>query len=483
MKPIGRPGQQSARPMVELTAERCADFGKPAPDYDTGKARSAAVSLAVALPLPALRPAQPDEGVRSCRGCNNYVATPEAQPVIGWTTGYCKAKGELLLEDRLEAYAEGCDFRTRKTSPMRVIDLIQEEVMLFPEFQDGFGRLSLKVQLAKRGEDPQEYETDVPVSDVEAKSGIRAWRIIKDPDGYGPDIKLPIFARSYFSDTEQSKVPLASDEERPGDYVDHGGFIYKVGVIWMELDETPAVWGPSGTGKTELFRHMAWLMGMPFERISITPSSDIDDLAGKPAYSKERGTYFIYGRVPRSWTKPGVVCVDEPNSGPPEVWMFFRPLTDNSKQLVLDQNEGERLPRHMQCFLGMAMNPAWDPRNVGVATLADADGSRLAHIFMDLPPADVERKIIARSLEVDNWEPAKVKPAIDMLMANASELRRLSADGALPVSWGLRHQIKAARALKFFTPVSAYRIAIADSLEPEVQNTVLDIVRSRMSGE
>ena len=236
------------------------------------------------------------------------------------------------------------------------------------------------------------------------------------------------------------------------------------------------------THNTEFFRHMAWLMCLPFHRISVTGSTEVDDLAGKMHYDPAKGTYFEYGRVPTAWGKPGVICLDEPNVGQPDVWQFIRPLTDNSKQLVLDMNKGERLPRHDYAFLGMAMNPAWDVRNSGTSTIADADGSRLMHIFVDLPSEAVERRIIEAAVKLDGWEIGG--DALDMVIGIAGDLRRMSSEETIPITWGIRPQLKVARALKWFGPTDAYRLATADYLEPQHQELILDVVRShaRSSG-
>jgi MoxR-like ATPase len=249
-------------------------------------------------------------------------------------------------------------------------------------------------------------------------------------------------------------------------------------IAWTELDETPALWGEAGTGKTELYRHLAYLMHLPFERISITGSTELDDLAGKMHYSPEKGTYFSYGRLPRAWTKPCVICIDEPNVGQPDVWQFLRPLTDNSKQLVLDQNNGEAIKRHQDCYMGMAMNPAWDPKNVGTAQIGDADARRLWHIFLELPPEVLEREIIANRVALDGWEIDKER--LDTIMAIAGELRGLIKDGTLPITWGLAQQIKVARASRWFDMVVSYRRAIGDYLEPDALEVLLDVVRANV---
>jgi MoxR-like ATPase len=324
--------------------------------------------------------------------------------------------------------------------------------------------------------DPAAYPTDKPVSEEDVKRGIRAWRRIIDQAGSGNEVYLPVYDVSKWDENWARKVPRTGDDEHPEDYVDHNNAVYRIAVLWTELDETPALWGMAGVGKTEIFRHMAWLMCLPFERMSITESTELDDLAGKMHLDKAKGTYFQYGRLPVAWSHPCVICIDEPNVGRPEVWQFIRPLTDNSKQLVLDMNQGEAISRHDDAYLGMAMNPAWDTRNIGAAPISDADGSRLMHLYMDLPPEALEREIISRRCKLDGWEIPK--DMLDMVMRIAADIRVQSQQDTLEITWGVRPQIKVARALRWFDPVTAYRMASADFLEPAQQEILLDQVRA-----
>lgn len=479
--PIGRPGQETGKPAAELTASKCDRYGTE-PDYDTDRSRRAAIKFPVAMPTPQGTPRDQDS-VSSCRNCSNYVPGGVMMTASGWNAGFCRATGDLLLPDRLGVYAQGCPSRSFTHTPMPDAHASAARglgLVFLPEFMDGYGKKNIIALISKNSGDAQSYESDRPVKPGEAKAGVKAWRLIEDPENFGPDLYLPIFAKDFFDEIDWSKVPKIGDQERPEDYLDHGGFVYKLTALWTELDETPAIWGEPGVGKTELLRYMAFLMSLPFERISITSSSEIDDLAGKPQYTPERGTYFEYGRIPNAWQRACVLGIDEPNTGPPDVWQFIRPLTDNSKQLVLDQNRGERIIRHAACFLGMAMNPAWDARNTGVSSLADADGSRLMHIFMGLPPRDIEERIIRRALERENWEEPAIKKAITQVMACVDDLRTLSAESVIPISWGIRSQLKVARAMKFFSPIQAYRIGAADFLEEAAQQAILDAVKSKL---
>lgn len=475
---LGKPGLAPVQQdkLATLFAGRCDAHGQPMPPVPVSR------TAFVAMPdIDLARPADQafrGESCRTCATCVKFIPSDVVADEIGWTAGLCAAKGTLLMPNRLTLEARNCDFRefgTVKTSTVNV--------HLLPEYEDAFSLNSDPVKAFFKNQkdgliEPHEYETDREVTPDEHESGIRAWRKMIDPEGSGNEVYLPIYRIDFFSPEEQAKIPRTGDDEHPELYVDHFGGGYLAGVTWTELDETPALWGEAGTGKTELARYMAWMMCLPFERISITGQTELDDLAGKMLFSQERGTYFQYGRVPLAWSKPCVLIIDEPNVGPPDVWQFLRPLTDNSKQLVLDVNSGERIKRHTDCYLMMAMNPAWDPKNVGALQIGDADASRLFHVFIELPPASLEREIIKARVALDGWELDAAR--LDMIMKIAGEIRGACADDTLPITWGIRPQIKVARAMRWFSPVTAYRRAVADYLEPESQQVLLDFVRANL---
>lgn len=429
------------------------------------------------LPLTPVPSGDPDVPVRSCVQCPNLIKDEEMAEAGLWPVSACSARGILIRPNQVVMRATNCNYKRIGRREENMLDQMTlsppyGNVTLIGEVGEN---MEMKEVHDREFQEPTTYETDQPIDDDDKANGIRAWRKVTDEES-GNSVLLPVYDLNFFSEVERAKIPRTGDDEHPENYVDHQELVYKAAVLWRELDETPALWGVAGSGKTEFYRYMAWLMVLPFERISITNSSEIDDLAGKFHYEPDRGTYYQYGRIPNAWQKPGVICLDEPNVGPPEVWQFIRPLTDNSKQLVLDMNEGERLSRNDHCYLGLAMNPAWDVKNVGTAMLADADGSRLMHIFVDMPDAETERRIIKERVAQDGWDIDQEK--LDLVMGIAVDLRGLCEAGALPITWGIRPQVKVARALKWFAPKQAYRLATADYLEPEQQRVILDIVQA-----
>lgn len=472
-KPIGRitSSGTEVEAIARQFASNCDEYGRNRPAVaDWSKA-----SFQVTTPDPATLgiPRTSPELVSSCAGCKFFVREDIVAAELGWTTAACSAKGKLLLANRYTLEARACQERDFGSVRDNVTGM-----MYLPEYEDNFlGSADPTKAFAKAKAnfvDPTEYETDRPVADEDADR-IRAWRRVVDP-GTGNEVWLPIYRRDFFPPEQQALIPTTGDDEHPEDYVDHNFYVYKVAVLWTELDETPAFWGKAGTGKTEFFRHMAYLMQVPFHRFSITASSERDDLAGKMHFTEGVGTHFEKGRMVKAWESACVMVVDEPNAGPPDVWQFIRPMTDNSKQLVLDQSAGERSERNIDCYLGMAMNPSWDILNIGAQPIADADANRLMHLYIELPPRPLEEEIIKTRCLHDGWEiPAQT---LDMVMNIAKDLRDLTDNGTLAMSWAVRPQIKVARALRWFDVLTAYKMASADYLEPQQQEMLLNVVRS-----
>lgn len=482
-KLIGRPGQvDTPRPIADIVGEKCNSWTNQSIQWDHTVMRQKPIyplQIAMRQPMPDSMGQKNPERVRSCSQCVFFSAEGKTEEETGFMSPMCRAKGQLLLADRMTAYASECDVK----SEWRPSDetFLAQAIIFLPELQDGYGKPNLAAQLKGRSGDPELYESDKPVTAEEKEQGIRAWRKLIDPSGYGKDVFLPIFETSYFSDqTDREDIPrLGVGDPPPEAYVDYNGFAYTLAVLWRELDLPPALWGQPGVGKTELFRHMAFLMNAPYKRFSITESSELEDLAGAPQYSPELGTYFRPGRFVKAWSSTCVICVDEPNRGPRDVWSFLRPALDDAHRLTVEADSGRHYDRYDHCYLGTAMNPSWDARNIGSESLASADLSRMMHMFVDLPPDHVERKILGDSLARDGADPTQAKKLIDLAMSIAPGLRQYARDGSIPVFWAIREQKKVVRAMQFFSPVQAYNLAVGDALDPEQRETILTEVRTK----
>lgn len=457
-----------------MFAEACPSYGEPRPTT-----LPTTLSLQVALPDPDSRqeldPLSPQKTiVKSCVQCDNFVPEDAVAEEWGWTAGLCKAKGRLIMSNKKVAEARGCEFRKGRSGPMDN----KVTLPLLPVYTD---RFSMSAAPAVRAVpvNPLEYPTDREVEPEEKEQGIIAWRRIDDPEGTGNFVYLPIFDPDTFTEDERAMIPQTEDRERPHLYHDYMNAVYQYAVLWMEIDEVPFAWGHPGIGKTEIGRHLAWLMQVPFHRFSIKESTELYELEGSKEFDQEKGTWFRDGRFVLAWTSRSVIMVDEPNMGRPEVWAFLRPCLDNSKSLVLDSDGGRRMPRHDFSFVALSGNPNWSPLNVGTNPIGAADASRLVHIEFTYPPEDVERQIIRERIEEeDGWIIDRVR--LDFVISVSNKVRELSENGTLMVTWGIRENIKAARMLRWFSPETAYRRAVADYLEPQQRDAFMDQVKASM---
>ncbi|USH45090.1 AAA-ATPase [Gordonia phage Camerico] len=433
----------------------------------------------------------------SCQRCIFHVNDADMMNQIGVMANGCRLKNIAIPNGQAAPIAaecsDGIDQDSVNSYPIDQVDYFNTfTIDVFPHLTEP-REIDLEaadneaVNSPKRGpgrprkEESEDFE---PASAEDNELGIKGWFKAIDADNKSRFVMLPVFDPQYFDDNERAKIPMTGDDEHPEKYVDHQNLLYKTGVIWRKLTETPALNGISGVGKTEFFRYFAWKCSLPFERISITNSTELDDLAGKMTLQTEgegdnthTTTVFEYGRIPKAWAKPCVIVIDEPNVGPPDVWQFIRPLTDSSKQLVLDVNRGERISRHPHCYMGMAFNPTWDMRNVGTHEISDADGSRLMHISIPAPTESLEKKIIKERCKVNGYNIET--STLDSIMAIAKDIRALAPQD-FPVHWGVRQQIKVARATEHFDMIDCYRMAAADLLDPDDREQIFQAVKAHV---
>lgn len=469
---LGRPGASNDQnnETEKMYAAGCSEYGKPRPSVTPDK-----LNLEVCLPDPDAREElgnlDPKKTmVKACAQCRNFIPDDKVAEELGWTAGLCAAKGRLIMGNRKVTEARGCQFKQGGRVRTKL------DLPLLPLYTDRTMAAVASPAAPAEAVNPLDYPTDRDVEPEEAEQGIIAWRKIMDPESTGNFIMLPIFDPKSFDDDERSLIPQTSDKERPHLYHDHNGAVYQYGVLWMELDEVPFAWGLPGVGKTEICRHLAWLMQIPFYRFSIKESTELYELEGSKEFSQELGTYFRDGRFVKAWTSRSVAVVDEPNMGRPEVWAFLRPCFDNSKSLVLDSDGGRRMDRDGFCFVALGGNPAWSPLNVGTNPIGAADASRLVHIEFSYPPEPVERQIVREWVDIDGWTIDRTR--LDLVFAVSMRVRELSDQGTLMMTWGVRENIKVARMLRWFAPVTAYRRAAGDYLEPEQREAFLDQVRA-----
>lgn len=462
---ISNRSEKFTKEYQENKAAECKDYERAAASKNFKKPKS------ILIGMPSFSPEKSDDAdeVNSCNLCSysEIILNNHEDNLTGvdTTLAVCMAKGETISIGKSTEMASGCAFATLKNADVPSLTPLDDL-----EITEKLVEYTITPYI-----DPLDYPTDKEVTDQEKNEGVKAWRAINHEDS-GITIMMPIFNPEFFTEVERSKIPRPGDQEMPELYQDHFNLLYQFIATW-QMGDTPATTGIAGVGKSEAARHAAYMMQLPFERITITNSTLVDDLAGRTKFSKEVGTYFQYGRIPKAWGKPCVILIDEPNVGPDEVWQFIRPMTDNSKQLVLDMNDGERVEKHKHCYMTMAMNPSWDVRNVGTHDIGDADGRRLMHIFVPTPSESVERQIIFDRCAADGYSlDERLYSSIQRI---GNDIRKLCDEDAIPIQWGVSQQIKVARASRYFPLKKCYQLA-TDYLDPDTTRLILNTVNNHV---
>lgn len=434
----------------------------------------------------------------SCSYCKYYADSSETLKSIGFATPMCVANATLLDAAKSVKIAASCSIGDKGPNFTGNIEsIVTFTKLLKPVFErtkaDMPGGVKSGAQAANHHSliDPRDWPTDKPLTEDDERNGIRAWRRISDPKGYGADLFMPILNWRSLIDAQGERLVQCDPREswegsKPHLYRDHGGLLYSAAALMMggfdankALSTALTLRGEAGTGKTEFFVYLAWLMDVPFTRISITPATEVYHLEGKDTLiggpNGETIMKFALARFAKAYSKPGVIVVDEWNAGQDEVQFFMRPLIDGAGKFVIE-SEGISVKRHPMCFLGFTMNPEDNPAYRGTRPLSEADWDRLHIRKLDLPSPEIEREIITSHLSDSGLSISDIN--LDKLMEVASVLRKKYQDGEIPTPWRLRSQIKVASLLNMFSFEDAFRIAVVDRLEEAVAELFITEVRS-----
>ena len=415
----------------------------------------------------------------------------EVRRRYGWGLNLCMAKGELLPTNKLKGEATRCNIGIDASSvepEMGVPVMTHENVRLLGVY--GTATEVTPVDAARSRlsalPDPRLHVSDKPVDAEDQEQGIRAWRGLKHPDfpELFETVWLPVYDPEWsgFSDKERRKIPVSGDDTHPELYADYQNLLYYIGAD-LTSGLSPVLVGPAGTGKTEFYRFLAWTCQLPFDRISVTNSTELADIIGKhlvtvDAVSGEAVTEWVNGRIPEAIQTPGVLCIDEPNLGPKDVMEAIRPIIDSNKQLVLDQDRGQIIMRHWHRFLGFAMNPSWDYRYQGTSDMNEADLNRMTSFAVDFPQSEVERDIIINFCNAQGY--AISNERVDAIIKLTEDLRPATdpTNGTLSFSWGMRSMLKTALSTRYKTLEESVRSALADNLDPTERSQIMGYVKT-----
>lgn len=452
----------------------------------------------VGVPVEFKRRPQSIIGPSNCTDCVFLKSSSTVTNELGWPMSLCMAKGELIPGKRSRSAAKGCDWgetqvsfskRMPGTHPLPRTLKFAAWPFYGTVLADGVREKKISPPAQVKYE-PHPNPIDfvglddvgrvLPMKPQFAEMGVRTWReVTHRTDKSREPVYLPVFDRDYFSPEEQAKIPSMGGDYRPELYIDHGNIEHAAAVNWA-IGRTPILYGPAGAGKTEAANFISWRMQTPFDRISIRSDTEPASIIGKQTVRIDPRTdqavvTWINGRLPNRWVLPGVLLLDEPNTAPDEVWHAIRPLTDSAAQLVLDENEGEKIPRNAMCFLIMASNPPWDPTYVGVREISEADGNRLGSIDVPYPPEDVERTIIVSKCHANDFQITQKQ--LDVIMQLTGQIRTMVDEGQCRVAWGPRVTSSLGQSLRYISLYEAVGQVVLNRIDPRERESIWTVLR------
>jgi hypothetical protein len=426
----------------------------------------------------------------SCSSCKFYAAPRTVQKELGWAAGLCTKRGELIQHSAIQTCALACPFGDVGDNQLSTAD-----VMLDPRYRGGLNTVKVggKGSTVKGFDplrhiqtDPREWETDRPVTQEDREAAIQAWRRVDDPKGKQSPKFMPVFDWKELGIDRDPRETYGG--HTPHLYEDHAGLLYwfafLYGGTWGDpargdqgLQETLMLLGEAGTGKTEFWCYVAYLMDLPFTRLSIRPDTESMEFFGTGALvDSESGgqvTTFKPGRFTTAYQRPGVVCIDELTAANDSIMYLIRPVIDGAGQFAIEQ-EAMVFEQDPACFIGVACNPSWNPLYTGTRPLSAADDSRLNKRWVELPDEATERHIITAHCKAVGYD-IDVK-ILDRLFRIAGDLREQYKNHDSTLPWGIRDQIKVAKLTWGLDMIDAFNTAVLDGMDPDQATMVRGVI-------
>jgi nitric oxide reductase NorQ protein len=175
--------------------------------------------------------------------------------------------------------------------------------------------------------------------------------------------------------------------------------------------------GPTGCGKTRFVEHMAWRLGRPLVTVACHEDLSASDLTGRWLL---RGGETVWqdGPLARA-ARSGAICyLDEVVEARQDVVVVIHPLTDDRRMLPIEKT-GEQVEAAPGFQLVVSYNPGYQH---ALKDLKPSTRQRFVALEFDFPPAELERRVVAREGGVDGGTAAA-------LVELAMRIRRLRDRG------------------------------------------------------
>jgi len=148
--------------------------------------------------------------------------------------------------------------------------------------------------------------------------------------------------------------------------------------------------GPTGAGKTHAVRMVAKELSIPYVRLNLNRMTTVEDFVGQWVPKKGGGYEWNDGMLTRLMRHGGVVVVDEINAAPPEILFVLHSVTDDERQIVLTQKDGEVVKAHPDFWFVATMGPEY----YGTEKLNQALKDRFEIVLQYPYDINIERQLL-----------------------------------------------------------------------------------------
>jgi len=156
--------------------------------------------------------------------------------------------------------------------------------------------------------------------------------------------------------------------------------------------------GDTGCGKTSIVQAIGKVKKQQVIRFNLTGETTVDDFVGRKGL-KAGETLWEDGVLLKAMREGYWLIVDEINSALPEILFVLHPLLDDSKEVLVTNNENEIVKPHKDFRFFATMNPV--DEYAGTKELNKAFKSRFDIVLqMGYPNSTVEQEIIMSRTKV-----------------------------------------------------------------------------------